>query len=828
MRGIRGLLGAGGARTRPARRTTAGVAALLAALVVALVPLPQGLDRAQAAEAESSAMTLSGTKGPYDDFSDLKVTVHQTEHLRQQGLEVSWTGGKETPIGTRFFNFLQIMQCWGDDPAGPEREQCVFGGTAPGGFLVDTWSRQLVKGTDPAETEYTEAEGFGQPFVPFRPVEGEPTDSAYDTTYFGPNDSNAEPMRTTQADGTGEAIFEVQTALEAPHLGCGATNGAGEPRNCWLVVVPRGDHEIEPSPDGRLDTSPLSRTNWDRRMVFPLAFDAVGDTCEPDKAERRVIGSELLTDAMSSWQTVLCSGAETRFSFTQAGEERARAAVTQPSGTSPGLAVTVDPVETAEGGPPVVHAPLAVSGLSIGFLWEDAGRPVPWVRDLKLTPRLIAKLLTQSYVSGVRQWNQSTEGPPGHLAGNPESLTRDPEFLELNPALEGSAARSAPYGIAVSGENSDLARLMWRYLQSDKDAREFLEGKPDPWGMKLNPYYADLALGTGTLDHFPKADPTETRSEGVGGMWAVYTGAEIVPYAENMHDAAQRVRRGYGGMAIDVGICQECPSGGKLSGERRPQGGRRVMGLADTASADRFLLDTAALPNADGEFVKPTNASLLKAVEQMKDSAVPGVKAPDPARATDGAYPLTAVAYAAGSLDRSAAERKDFARLIRYAAGTGQTQGLAPGLLPPGYAPLPAAMREQAAEAATDLETGAVAAPGAGSGGAGSPGAGGADGTGADGGLSLTGSDGAGAAGGSGAGEADPSAGPAGSAPPGATAATSGQEEKVASSGGLTPADILGAIRWVLLGVLVAGAAAALAGPVMLRLSARKATATAD
>ena len=44
----------------------------------------------------------------------------------------------------------------------------------------------------------------------------------------------------------------------------------------------------------------------------------------------------------------------------------------------------------------------------------------------------------------------------------------------------------------------------------------------------------------------------------------------------------------------------------------------------------------------------------------------------------------------------------------------------------------------------------------------------------------------------------------------------------VAKSGGYTPSDVLGIVRWVLLGVLVAGGAAALAGPVMLRLSLRR------
>ncbi|MCX5410512.1 hypothetical protein [Streptomyces sp. NBC_00059] len=823
MRGIRLL-------TRPARRTAGGIGALLTAVAVALVPLPQGADQAQAAGTDSSARTLSGTKGPYDDFSGLSVTVHQTAHLRNQGVKVTWTGGKPTPQGAEYVNFLQIMQCWGDSPQGPDREQCDFG-AVPSGGTTYMGGRVLPKGYDPHETEYTEPTATSySPFVPFRPVEGDPTDSEYDNTYFGPNDSNAQPFLKTQSDGTGEAVFETQTAQQAPHLGCGAVV-SGSPRSCWLVVVPRGSYEIEKVHNGDLDTSALSRTNWDRRMVFPLEFDPVGDTCAPDMPERRIIGSELLTDAMSSWQTVLCAGGDARFTFTQSGEERARSLITRPTATSPGMAVTVDPVESTTGGPAVVHAPLAVNGLAIGFLWEDSGKPVEWVRDLRLTPRLLAKALTQSYVTSVNFWSVDIPGPPAHLAGNPESIVRDPEFLELNPVMAGRAERSSVYGIVVPGENSDTNRLVWRYLQSDRDAREFLQGKPDPWGMKVNPYYAELDLGSVAPDHFPKADPTETTTTGADGISAVYTGAEVVPYAEHLHDAAQRVRRGYSGQTTDLVACPECGSGGKLTGERKPQGRRQVAGLVDAASADRLRLDIAALPNADGEYVKPTNASLLEAVGQMKDhSAVAGVKIPEPARAKGGAYPLTAVAYAAASVDRSAEERKDYARLIRYATGAGQAQGLVPGMLPPGYAPLPRAMRDRAAAAASALEAGAVTAPGTGQAGGGTggaaSGAGGAAGAAdAAGGLSQTG---AGTTGGAAAQGGDPSAGPQGTASPGGPAAESGQEKPVASSGALTPADILGAVRWVLLGVLVAGASAALAGPVMLRLSARRRPASAD
>lgn len=53
-------------------RTTTGITALLAALVVALLPLPATTTPAQAADASraaGSAVTVTGKKGKYDDFS---------------------------------------------------------------------------------------------------------------------------------------------------------------------------------------------------------------------------------------------------------------------------------------------------------------------------------------------------------------------------------------------------------------------------------------------------------------------------------------------------------------------------------------------------------------------------------------------------------------------------------------------------------------------------------------------------------------------------------------------------------------------------------------
>ncbi|MDT9688827.1 hypothetical protein Q5762_10735 [Streptomyces sp. P9(2023)] len=825
---------------RTAIRVRAGVGALLAAVVLALVPLPQDTPAAAATgdgSQDSSALTKRGTKGPHDDFSDLEVTVHQTKNLRAQGVKVSWKGGKPTQGLNN--NYLQIMQCWGDDPAGPKREQCQFGVASTGGqpFGNQVFRRLIPVDSDPLETQYDElidSPDFpGQkenPFVPFAPVSGPPTKSIVDFTYFGPGDTNEQFYANTQPDGTGQAVVSLQTTREAPHLGCGdpvTQAGKVRGRGCWLVVVPRGEHD----PKGQTGvgykpiTSPLSTTNWNQRMVFPLDFLPVREPCPTDKPERRMSGSELITDAITSWQSALCAGGDTRFTFTQRGESQVRNGVVNGTPGAAGLAFTVQPVEGGAGGG-FVHAPVAVSGLTVGFFWEADG--IGQVPDLRVGPRLLAKMLTLSYPYDIRVLTDKAP-VPDHVKDNPVSIVRDPEFLKLNPEFEKNkqAAANYPGGILLSAERSDVAEVVWEYLRSNAEARAFLEGKPDPWGMKVNPFFKDLGLATTGTDEFPKADPTET--ELVNGERKISYGVtERSPYALDMHDAAQWVRRGTNNAKDRDALDDTSTSGLKLvSGEVYP-GGRRAYGITDAASASRYQIQTASLLNADGAYVRPGTASLLKAVEQFKDSGVPGVLDPDPARARDGAYPLTIVTYAVASTSLPADARKDYARVMRYAAGGGQRQGTAPGELPYGYAPMPAKLKTQADVAADALESGVLpGGPGgssgdtSGSGGAGGSSSGGGSGGGdasADTSSGMS-SGGTGAGGGSG----DPSTAP--SAAGGKASGGSGDntpKEQLADAG-TTPSQVLGVIRWVLLGVLVAGGVAGLAGPVMLRYSAWRA-----
>ncbi|WP_043679931.1 hypothetical protein [Streptomyces xylophagus] len=806
------------------RRTAAGVGCLVSALALAVLPLPRGADRAQAATTESSAVTESGAKGVYgDDFSKLEVTVHQTKDLTGQGVRVTWTGGEPSTNGET--NFLSVMQCWGDAASGPDRTQCEFG-LAAGGQKGD--GRAVFQGGisagDPLETDSsTPVDGNGSHYVPFRPVEGQgdATGSSTDTTYFTDGDTNAVPFMPNDGDGGGDMSFELKSAVEQPALGCGArTTSAGQVQPCWLVVVPHGVHD----PNGQTHSggsqvaSSLSRSNWDQRIVFRLGFAPVTDNCDADKPERGIMGSELATDVVTSWQSALCRTGTYRFNYTQSGEQQARDAVT--SGDSEaGLAMTVDPVEPVDGAPQVVHAPVAVTGLTIGFVWmyDATGGSRP-LTQLRLNQRLLAKVLTQSYpLSLVKPGDKVPDG----VAGNPDSLVKDPEFLALNPGLAGQAAGNAPLGLAVTQANTDSARLVWKYILANTDAREFIAGKADPWGMKVNPAYADGVISN-SLDFFPKTDITPTTTDCGGGNTTTitYTGMDVVPYVNDMHDGALKVRRGDIGTAYQCALSDNVP---KLTPLGRPiPTNQRQFGLVDNASAVRYLLGAAALPNAAGQYVEPTDASLLKAVAEMPDSDVAGVKAPDPGTMKDGAYPLTAVVYAAASLDQAKDARLDYAKVMRYAAGDGQIQGTAKGQLPYGYAPLPTALRTQAKEAADRLEKGVPAADESSSGtsgggddlsgtGSGGSAAGGADGS--TGGVTGTGSTGTSGATADASDTARPSTAPTGTDP---------AKQNVAQSGGYTPSEVLGIVRWVLLGVLVAGGLAALAGPVMLRLSARR------
>ncbi|WP_262059397.1 hypothetical protein [Streptomyces sp. STR69] len=819
------------------------------AAIGALVGLAVGQSAPPAtAAAASSAVTVSGR----GEFKDMKFTVDQTTHLTSQAVTVSWTGGTPTTFAGTLFNtdYVQIMQCWGDDdgtvPAnpGPSRTQCQYGASPttdrsswPGNGQDDT--RQIFYSADPTNYGQDNRYGAANPNapgeVPFKSVDGTTiTTNTQNNKFFSRNTTNEVDFARTGADGTGKEFFEVQTANEAPHLGCGVpvtTNGVTKPRSCWLVIVPQGHLDLDGKPyadQSQVNAgSPVSSTNWHNRVAIKLDFNSVGTNCPLGADERPTTGSELVADAMTSWQAELCSVGKV-YSYTEFGEPDTRSRLIADGST--GLAFTTRRLgaDTGTTAPSdtTTYAPVVLSGAVIGFTIErrsSSGAPPSEekldgtkVESIKLNARLVAKLLTESYRSST--WGSVISGTAvkgyGWARKNPSGLATDPEFIALNPEFAYLSVAETPAtdtDLLTSLGHSDSARAIWQWILADLDARQFLAGVPDDDGMRVNPYYstnADLnpigtAFDPSSTDDYPKSDPWCTIPPGSG---APATNKQCMidfhPYVEDMHAGALHARRA-DTLWKSTWDPLATPPAYKNSG---PQivGSRFVITITDAASAARYGLQTALLKNSAGTYVAPTTAALTAAATTATGSGVPEVT---PANATaKGAYPLTELVYAAvrpGKVSKAA--RQDYAALLRYASGAGQTQGADPGRLPYGYAPLTVKLRAQAGKAADALI--AYTAPKS-TGGGGS----------AAGGTSASGSGAGGSAGGSGgtAGGAGTGAGAGGvgaSVSPSASASYGGGQAVATTAAGTTPADPASPLRYAVPVGAVLGAVAGVGAP---------------
>jgi len=220
--------------------TSAAVVLAGAAPTNASVPVAQ----TSTADSASSAVTKQGT----GVFQDLRVTVGQTTSLTNQVVRVSWTGGDRTEPATEFaYNYLQMMQCWSEPGAvEPTREQCQFGANADPRGGTNTASRQLNQGGIVDPEEEIQPPIGGAQYLTFKTAKGEEFNGENtDNPFFDRFSTNELPYARTSPDGSGEALFEVQTGLEAPGLACGQVlEGQQAPKPCWLVVVPRGDREV--------------------------------------------------------------------------------------------------------------------------------------------------------------------------------------------------------------------------------------------------------------------------------------------------------------------------------------------------------------------------------------------------------------------------------------------------------------------------------------------------------------------------------------------------------------------------------------------------------
>jgi hypothetical protein len=741
------------------------------------VPGSQGTDTRL--PATDSEVTVSG-RGP---FASLQITVNQTEKLTNQAVSVSWKGAAPTTSSGAVYgsNFLQMMQCWGDDDGtvadnpGPPPEQCVFGaiaGTFGGPSTTIYPSSTAVSRIISRQgwANYDPAVGFKDPnsvnvWRPFRAVDGtvvnDHTDVKFNPSvvggtywkngYFDVTTTNEVGAARTGPDGTGAELFQVNTGVESSGLGCGqrverSDDGSVKVPKCWLVIVPRGLNLDENAPTGVLWdgvlTSPLAPEAWQHRIAIPLEFNSVDSPCRLGAAERRISGGEVAFRAVANWQPTLCGQLGLPpFNYSPVGDQTARRQLNSTAPGSPGMVAVSRPIEASRLDPnnPVVYAPISVSGVGVGFNLERAVRfdapkdelSISGIRvsELNLTPRLVAKLLTQSYVTSVSVGN--SRPPYEWIASNPRQLGTDPDFLRFNPEFAFLSQNPRTFsGLSLPAGNSDAAQQVWEWILADPEAKAWLDGAPDEWGMVVNPVYATtaaanssgFAFGTPAPNTFPKSDSycyqAKTRSyAGEDVVPPLLCGTDWMPYARSFAEAASVTRAAYDSAKIVENPFPLSSADAWSKDTPQTPGSRTMLSITDTPSAARYGVQMARLSRAgddrsDRTFIAPDDASLTAGVYAMRPLQVPDFLEPDPTVADPTAYPLTALTYAAISpLVLDQAEREDYASFIDYAIGPGQVPGLDPGQLPLGYVPLPSPLIEQGVAASATIRDLTVAVP---------------------------------------------------------------------------------------------------------------------
>jgi hypothetical protein len=685
------------------RRLIAAVSGLGLIAAGALLAVPASAEIAPDGTAQMRNSDSAVTKSGEGEFKDLKVTVSQTTGLVNQVIRISWKDGRPTKpdVGDLGVNYLQIMQCWGGTKEdGPSREQCQYGAQRAWNGGQNTHSRQLSTAgfVDPLEEDNPAWVVDGLTYVPFRSWTGKTTVGPK-SEFFDRYTSNEVNHARIRPDGTGEEYFELQTGVESPGLGCGQVRDGDSPL-CWLVVVPRGKYEVDGTERGLtrgepLQTSPLSLTNWQHRIVFPLDFQPIGTSCPIGRDEVPLLGTDRVAEAITRWQPSLCATGDGNFSFTVLGDEAARM---KSQSASPDMTFVEQGIPDDLVSPqyPVVYAPVALSGLAISFNLESQSstlasedvqrRNGQRLSGIKLNQRLVAKLLTQTY-------RLDASPDPKRVEGNPWDLAQDPEFLELNPQFKELRFPALGHILVQAGE-SDSARLVWEWIWADKDARAFLEGEKDPWGTKVNPRYRGTSF---PRSDYPRADNVCVE---FADRLVPFCTFDTFPYAADLYQAARAASRG-DSLATGIYDPTAVPPGNKRTPPQEP-GARAIIAITDSALTGRFALNAALLRNAAGEYVAPTDVSIQTAADAAVKTKASGVVQPDPGKKVKGAYPLASYTYAMTSppnLTKEAAA--EYARFLRYATGEGQVLGESPGQLPPGYVPLPVSARETTEKVAT-------------------------------------------------------------------------------------------------------------------------------
>jgi hypothetical protein len=585
------------------------------------------------------------------------VTVNQSTNLVNQMVQVSWTGftpsSQPTYSNTDTDYPVMIAECKGLDPTNPN--DCY----------------DATNGGEPAS--------FGQ---------------------YGPGNT---AFGTTEANGTGTADIELFTQVQNQFLDCNIHTP------CSLVVVPSqggdsldfakpvcsnhsedvGGTDLGQYAFTAITSAPFTANgycSWIKRIVIPLNFAQTPNGCPLRAANFTAGGSPMLADAMQQWQVGICFGADSVEVQYNGSLNESEARNYFAEGTDD-VAFTTQPMPAGPTKYPYTYAPVAVTATSVGYWVDNANTGQPFT-NIKLDARLLTKMLTTSYAytdDSCPNGGGGGFGCDNAVDNNPQNLYADPEFKQLNPTVWQNASQPSGYEIPIvlSGD-SDMTWETTSWIASNSAAASFLAGQFDPWGMHVNTYYLGLKY---PVSGFLPMDPYLPVSSQYAPVYPLSTLASDM--ALNQEPGTQDVKD---------------PTTGNYDAlPPEVTGDRDMWSIIDSADAQRFLIPQAALENAAGKFVQPTDASMAAAVKDMTKTSA-GTLQTNYTTKDPAAYPLTMVVYAVvptGGISK--AKAKSIAQFLDYVANQGQQPGTGTGQLPEGYLPLPQSLREQTLKAATEV-----------------------------------------------------------------------------------------------------------------------------
>ena len=702
------------------------------------------------------------------DTRTVHVTVSETTGLRdRQGITVTWTGAHPTgglAIDDTSFQAAQeeypvlVMQCRGVDSPSVAASQQVTPETCftetpveRFGYSDSGWPSFRM---DRYDTQDQRSGSYGAPsprpnacnpvrsaehWVPFISADG----TKYSNGYLGcagiaPDQAlttvSLQPSSTTygvaDSAGNGSTTFIAQSNLSNSSLGCSATV------TCTLEIIPIEGISCDPTGvgmaagqappsvliqsitnqctstgqfqpgtfnlTGAADFTPVtgqywwSQSNWQNRISVPLSFAPAADVCNTvsNLSTSLVYGSETMLQATQQWAPAFCLNKNLfNLRHVQTSEPEAKGLLAAGSIQAAFQAAPPD----APFASPTVQAPTAITGWGIAAVVDDAnGQPYA---QLRLDARLLAKLMTESYEGCAQNCLQFDE-----LASNPIDVTRDPEFQALNPGVPPTLFPVAAAALSYISADSDVISALTSYINDDPEARSWLDGRPDPWGMVVNPAYRGISL---PVNSWPLLDTHQTTSANpclaaTPTPWLTLVASPIANPALIPLNLQYNVANAQTACS-DPGQ----PDSKLVSIGRLPVGSRFLLGLVSLADAARYDLPVAALEthrssndtvvftDATGRsFSAQTPASLLAAAKLLQpNDALNTWPVPyDTLRtSTAGVNAYPGILLDSTDIPTSGLDRQDavnLSKLLTFAAGTGQTPGISSGQLPPGYLPI--------------------------------------------------------------------------------------------------------------------------------------------